>query len=123
MANWKRRFSSSGWAAFSMVGSSLVQFALVWWLTETTGSATTWHGNPGGLLPGIIIGPFVGALVDRWNRRTVMIVADGGIALATVALALIYWGGHMQPWHVYVLMFVRAVGGGFHWPAMQPALR
>jgi DHA3 family macrolide efflux protein-like MFS transporter len=121
MNNWKRPFFLI-WSgqAFSLVGSMLVQFALVWWLTERTGSATVLAtATLVGMAPSIIIGPFAGALVDRWNRRAVMMVADGGIALATVALAVIYMGGQMQPWHVYVLMFVRAVGGGFHWPAMQ----
>ena len=62
MENWKRRFFII-WAgqAFSLVGSMLVQFALVWWLTETTGSATILAtGTLVGMLPGIVIGPFVG---------------------------------------------------------------
>ena len=121
ITNWKRPFFIV-WTgqAFSLVGSMLVQFALVWWLTESTGSATVLAtATLVGMLPSIVIGPFAGALVDRWSRRLVMMVADGGIALATALLAVIYLGGHMQPWHVYVLMFVRAVGGGFHWPAMQ----
>jgi DHA3 family macrolide efflux protein-like MFS transporter len=75
------------------------------------------------MLPGIIVGPFVGALVDRWNRRTVMIVADGGIALATIALGLIYWGGHMQPWHVFALMFVRPWAAGSIGPPCRPVPR
>jgi DHA3 family macrolide efflux protein-like MFS transporter len=119
--NWKRPFFIV-WTgqAFSLVGSMLVQFALVWWLTESTGSATVLAmATLVGMLPSIVIGPFAGALVDRWSRRLVMMVADGGIAAATALLAVIYLTGHMQPWHVYVLMFVRAVGGGFHWPAMQ----
>jgi DHA3 family macrolide efflux protein-like MFS transporter len=54
----------------SLVGSSLAQFALVWWLTETTGSATVLAtGTLISLLPNVFLGPFVGALVDRWNRR------------------------------------------------------
>jgi DHA3 family macrolide efflux protein-like MFS transporter len=105
--------------ALSLFGSSLVGFALIWWLTAETGSATVLAtATLISILPGVFIGPFAGALVDRWNRRLVMIAADGGIALATLALMLIYLSGNMQPWHVYVLMFVRAVGGGFHWPAM-----
>jgi DHA3 family macrolide efflux protein-like MFS transporter len=105
--------------ALSLFGSSLVQFALIWWLTAETGSATVLAtATLVAILPGIFIGPVAGALVDRWNRRVVMMVADGGIALATLVMMLVYIGGQMQPWHVYVLMFVRAVGGGFHWPAM-----
>ena len=72
----------------SLVGSSLAQFALVWWVTETTGSATVLAtATIVALLPNIVLGPFVGALVDRWNRRVVMIVADGFVALVAAWLA------------------------------------
>lgn len=108
--------------AFSLLGSGLVQFALVWWLTQTTGSATVLAtASLVGLLPGVLISPFAGALVDRWKRRWVMAVADGVVALATVWLVLVAWRGALQPWHVYVVMFIRATGEGFHWPAMQAA--
>jgi DHA3 family macrolide efflux protein-like MFS transporter len=106
--------------ALSLVGSGLGGFALVWWLTATTGSATVLA--TAGLvqvLPGVILGPFVGALVDRWNRRVVMMVADAAIALFSAWLAWLFWAGTLQIWHVYAIMFVRAVGGTFHWPAMQ----
>jgi DHA3 family macrolide efflux protein-like MFS transporter len=103
----------------SWVGSALAQFALVWWLTETTGSATVLAvGTLVSMLPGIILGPFVGALVDRWNRRVVMLVADSIVALVSAWLAYLSWSGAMQVWHVYVIMLVRAIGGAFHWPAM-----
>jgi len=106
--------------AFSLLGSALVQFALVWWLTKTTGSATVLAvGTMIAMLPQVFVSPFAGALVDRWNRRAVMIVADGLIALAVVVLAALYALDSVQVWHIYVLMFVRAVGGAFHWPAMQ----
>jgi len=106
--------------AFSLLGSHLVQFALVWWLTMTTGSATVLaFATLVALLPQIFLSPFAGALVDRWNRRLVLIVADAGIALATVVLAVLYASGVVQVWHVYALMLIRAAGGAFHWPTMQ----
>lgn len=106
--------------AFSLVGSRLVQFALVWWLTETTGSATVLAtATLVAILPGVILGPFAGALVDRWNRRRVMIVADGFVALVTAWLAYLFWTGSMSVWHVYAAMLARSIGGAFHWPAMQ----
>ncbi|MCP4541102.1 MAG: MFS transporter [Chloroflexi bacterium] len=106
--------------AISLFGSELVQFALIWWLTQTSGSATTLAAaSLVGLLPPVFLGPFAGALVDRWNRRAVMMLADGVIALATLVLAALFALGIVQVWHVYVLMFVRALGGAFHWPAMQ----
>jgi DHA3 family macrolide efflux protein-like MFS transporter len=71
------------------------------------------------LLPGIVLGPLVGVLVDRWNRRWVMVAADGLIALAALWLAYMFWAGRVQVWHIYLLMLLRSIGGGFHWPAMQ----
>jgi DHA3 family macrolide efflux protein-like MFS transporter len=106
--------------AFSLIGSRVVQFALVWWLTRLTGSATVLAtATMVALIPEIFLAPIAGAYVDRWNRRTVMIVADGMIALASLWLAYLFWMDATQIWHVYVIMLVRAVGGSFHWPAMQ----
>lgn len=106
--------------AFSLLGSNLVQFALVWWLTESTGSATVLAtATLVAILPGVIIGPVAGTLVDRWKRRWVMVVADAVIALTTLWAVFMAWSGQLQPWHVYVIMFIRATAGSFHWPAMQ----
>jgi MFS transporter, DHA3 family, macrolide efflux protein len=70
------------------------------------------------MLPQILIGPFAGALVDRWNRRTIMIVADATIAVFSLLLAYLFATGAVQIWHVYAVMAVRALGGAFHFPAM-----
>jgi DHA3 family macrolide efflux protein-like MFS transporter len=118
---WKFRFFAiwTGEAA-SLLGSAVVQFALIWWLTETTGSARVLAlASLVGLAPSIVLGPFVGVLVDRWNRRWIMILADAVVALAALWLALLFWRGAVQTWHVYVLMFVRSLAGSFHWTAMQ----
>jgi len=113
-------FSIWSGQALSLLGSQLVQFALVWWLTKTTGSATVLAtATLVGFLPQVMLGPLAGTLVDRWNRRVTMIAADGIIALATLGLMLLFWTGQVQIWHVYLLMFIRASAGGFHWPAMQ----
>jgi len=106
--------------AFSLFGSHLVQFVLVWWLTVTSSSASILAlASIIALLPQIFLSPFAGSLVDRWNRRTVMIVADSLIALGVVVLAALYARNIAQIWHIYVLMFFRSAGGAFHWPAMQ----
>lgn len=121
VSDWKRRFFTI-WAgqACSLLGSMLVQFALVWWLTDRTGSATVLATAAlFAMLPQILLTPIAGALVDRWNRRTVMIAADGLTALAAVGLALLFAADRVQPWHVYVIMCIRAAGTSFHWPAMQ----
>ena len=118
--NWKARFFTI-WTGqqLSYVGSHAAQFALVFWLTKTTGSATILAtATILALLPNIVLGPFVGALVDRWNRRTVMMVSDSFIALVSLWLAYVFWIGAMQPWHIYVAMLARAFGGTFHGPAM-----
>lgn len=106
--------------ACSLLGSQMVQFALIWWLTRTSGSATILaYASLVALLPQILIGPFAGALVDRWSRRSVMIVADSIVALATVSLVALFWHGGVQVWQIYLVLFIRSVGSAFHWPAMQ----
>ena len=117
---WKVPFFSV-WAgqAASLLGSQLVGFALVWHLTDMTGSAKVlvtaammeW-------LPRVFIGPVAGTIVDRWNRRRVMLGADSLIALATAAMIYLGWAGTIEIWHIYLLMMVRSIGGAFHFPAM-----
>jgi len=106
--------------AFSLIGSLLAQFALVWWLTKTTGSATVLAtATLAAILPGVVVGPFAGALVDRWNRKRVMMWADGASALCALVLAYLFWTNAIQPWQIYVMMLLRSIAGTFHWPAMQ----
>lgn len=118
--SWRLRFFTI-WSgqALSLLGSGLVQFALVWWLTVETGSATVLAlATLVAMLPGILIGPFAGVIADRWNRRLILIVADGVVALATLALLLVYTAGRMEVWHIYAAMFVRSTAGAFHFPTM-----
>lgn len=106
--------------AASLLGSELVQFALIWWLAKTGGSATTLAmAALVGLAPSVVLGPFAGVLIDRWSRRTVMIVADLAVALATLALAILFAMEAASIASVYAAMFIRSLGGAFHWPAMQ----
>jgi DHA3 family macrolide efflux protein-like MFS transporter len=105
--------------AFSLFGSSIVQFALVWWLTQKTGSATVLAtATLVALLPQILLGPFAGTLVDRWNRRIIMIVADASIALVTAALVYLFATDQIQVWHIYAAAMIRSLGAAFHQPAM-----
>ena len=118
--NWAPRFFAI-WTgqALSLFGSALVQFALIWWLTQESGSATILAiATLVGMLPQILVGPFAGALVDRWNRRIIMIAADATIAVFSLLLAYIFATGTVQVWHIYAIMMVRALGGAFHFPAM-----
>ncbi len=104
----------------SWVGSQVAMFALIWWLTDKTGSATVLAtASLVSMLPQIVLGPIAGVYVDRWNRRLTMIIADGSIALVSLGLAYLFWSGRAEIWHIYVVMIARALGGIFHWPAMQ----
>ena len=120
LSNWKIPFFTV-WTAqqISLIGSHVGQFALVWWITDTTGSATVLAtATFVALLPGVFLSPFAGALVNRWSRRLVMIIADGFIALVALWVVVLFWTEAIQLWHVYVLMTARSIGSAFHWPAM-----
>ncbi|MDX9865586.1 MAG: MFS transporter [Anaerolineaceae bacterium] len=119
--NWRKPFFLI-WTgqSVSLLGGQLVQFALIWWLTVKTGSATMLaFASFFSYLPEVILAPFAGALVDRWNRRRVMIAADGSIALVTGMVAVLFWLGWVQIWHVFVVLFLRSLGSLFHWTAMK----
>jgi MFS transporter, DHA3 family, macrolide efflux protein len=106
--------------AFSILGSSIIQFALIWWMTRTTGSPTVLAmATLVAFIPEILIAPFAGALVDRWNRRKVMIIADSSVAIATLSLVYVFSLGIEQLWHVYLILFIRSIGTIFHWTAMN----
>jgi DHA3 family macrolide efflux protein-like MFS transporter len=118
--NWAARFFTifTG-QAFSLFGSSLVQFALIWYLTQKTGSATVLAtASLFAMLPQILLGPIAGTVVDRGSRRMIMIVADATIALFTLLLAYLFWAGKVETWHIFLISAVRSAGGAFHYPAM-----
>ncbi|MFW9891350.1 MAG: MFS transporter [Candidatus Thorarchaeota archaeon] len=109
-----------GGQAFSLVGSALVQFALVWWLTYTTGSALVLSlATMMVVLPQVLVSPFSGALVDRWSRKRVMIASDTLAALTIVGLSLLWSMGAVEIIHVFAVMAIRSTLGSFQWPALQ----
>jgi DHA3 family macrolide efflux protein-like MFS transporter len=119
-----KQFSERFWLlwgsqAVSLAGSFAVQFAIIWWLTATTGSATVLAtATMIGLLPQVLLGPFFGALVDRWNRKRIMLIADSVIAIASAWLAWMFYIDAATATHVFVVLGVRAVGAAIHGPAM-----
>ncbi|MBC8074645.1 MAG: MFS transporter [Chloroflexales bacterium] len=118
---WKLPFAIiwSGQAC-SLFGSGVAGFALIWWLTTSTGSATVLAtATLVTLLPGVLLGPLAGPLIDRWNRRAVLVAADAVGAVGAAVLALLFWAGALEIWHVYVVMAVRSLAGTFHFSAMQ----
>ena len=122
--NWKRTFAII-WSGqfFSILTSSLVNFAIIIWLSLQTGSAEILaFAAIAAMLPQSIIGPFTGALIDRWNRRLVMMLADTFIALCTLLLAILFWLDIAELWHIFALLALRSVGSAFHMPAMQASV-
>lgn len=118
--NWKTRFFTV-WIgqAFSLFGSSLVDFALIWWLTEVTGSETILSlSTLTALIPTMLLGPFAGSLIDKFSRRKVMILADSSIAVVTLCLLTAFLTGTEQVWMFFVVLFLRSLGNAFHQPAM-----
>lgn len=106
----------------SLVGSGLTGFALAVWVFRETGStsqlalvllATT--------LPQLVATPFAGALVDRWDRRWAMILADAGAAVGTLAVALLLFTDSLEIWHLYPALAFSAVFNAFQWPAYSAA--
>lgn len=125
ITNWKRQFALIyAGQAFSILGSAAVQFAVIWWLTVQTESAITLTlASVVAFMPNMIIGPFAGVWIDRYNRRTVMITADALVALSSVALGVAFLLTPMPPvWFIYIILFLRGLGNTFHGPAMQAAI-
>jgi len=125
LTNWKKQFAViyTG-QAFSLLGSAAVQFAVIWWLTVQTESALVLTlSSIVAFLPNIIIGPFAGVWIDRYNRRTVMMAADGLVALSSVVLGIAFLLVETPPiWFLYLILFLRGLGNTFHGPAMQAAI-
>lgn len=123
--NWKVSFATifTG-QAFSIVGSAAVQFAIIWWITYQTESAISLaFATIAAFLPNVFIGPFAGVWADRYNRRAVMMVADGFVALSSVVMMLVFMSSTSPPlWVIYAVLFARGLGATFHQPAMQAAI-
>jgi MFS family permease len=106
----------------SLLGSSLSNFALDVWVYQQSGSVT--HLSFLILLtslPVVIISPFAGILVDKWNRRWVMILSDSGAALSTLAIATSLVTGQIQIWHIYLATAVSSSFRAFQYPAYSAA--
>lgn len=119
--SWKARFFIIwGGQALSILGSQLVQFALIWYLTIQTGSATVLAtASLAGMLPNVVLGPFIGTLVDRWNRRRIMMLADSLVAMATIVLAVLFALDMAQVRQIFAVIFIRSLAGTFHSNAMN----
>lgn len=119
--NWFRTYSFIWIGQFiSLLSSSAVNFSIMIWLSLTHRSAEILaFAAIAGLLPQAIIGPFAGVYIDRWDRKKVMIFADGFIALCTLGMTFVLKSDGTNMFLIYLLMACRSIGSAFHSPAMQ----
>lgn len=113
------------WAgqAVSMITSYAAGYAAIWYVTETTGSALMLSlMSVCAYLPTGLLAPFGGVFADRFNRKLVMIVADGGVGLISCALGFIILFGNMSIWLLVPFAVARSVGQAFHSPAMMASM-
>jgi len=104
----------------SLLGSTMVQFVLIWWITLDTGSAFFLAlASFLGLAPMVILGPMTGVFADRVNRKLLIFTADFLQALATVVLIILFSFGLASLWVVLALLTVRGVFQAFHQPTVN----
>lgn len=102
----------------STIGSGLTSFALGVWVYQVTGSTTLFAMNMlAYAIPNLVVSPFAGALVDRWDRRKVMIMSDTGAGLVTLAVTVLLLTGNLEVWHIFLATAVSATFTTFQWPA------
>lgn len=103
----------------SQLGSAIVQFALIWYVTLRTNSglAMTFI-TLAGYVPQLLIAPLAGVWADRYSRKWVMIISDGSIALATLLVAIMFLVGYDAMWLIYIVTGIRSFGSGIHSPAI-----
>jgi len=96
----------------SFIGSGLTSFALGVWVYQMTGSITEFSLiSLFFTLPGVVLGPLAGALIDRWDRRWTMILSDAGSSLSTLFILLLLTAGRLELWHIYLAVFMNGVFG------------
>jgi MFS family permease len=98
-------------------------FALTIWAFEVTGSALKLGMlNTAFILPFLAISPISGALVDRYNRKLMMMVSDLGAVIATSAILILRATEALEFWHLVAASVIFGVTGSFQWPAYQAAI-
>ena len=121
MTHWKRNaVFFIGGQLVSMFGSMLVQYAIVWHITLTTQSGV-WMTlfTCAGMLPMVLISPFAGVWADRYNRKHIVNISDGAIAIFTLILAAAFFLGYESMWLMLIVVAVRGIGQGIQSPAVN----
>jgi DHA3 family macrolide efflux protein-like MFS transporter len=105
---------------FSLLGSSIVQFAIIWWITiETESPLYLSLAALLGFAPLVFLGPFTGVLADRFNRKNMIMLADFGQSMATIVLIMFFFLNMASIFTVPALLFVRGIFQAFHSPTVQ----
>jgi DHA3 family macrolide efflux protein-like MFS transporter len=122
--NWKNKtVLFLGSQTISLFGSSLVQYAITWYITLTTQSGAMMTVSIlCGFLPTFILSPFAGVWADRYNRKRLIIYADALVAVSTLFLAIMFFNGYQSLWLIFAVSGIRAVGTGIQSPAVGAIL-
>lgn len=104
----------------SLFGSSIVQYAIIWYITLTTSSGLMITlSTLCGFLPQLIISLFAGVWVDRYNRKYVSMISDAVIAVVTLLLAISFILGYKPLWLIFAVLAVRSFGTGIQTPTVN----
>ena len=107
----------------SIIGSGLTGFGLSVWIFTQTGKATPFALNAVAYnLPRILLQPVAGSLADRYNRKKIMIFADTGAALVTLAVAALLFTDNLQVWHIYLGSALASTFSTFQDPAQRASI-
>ena len=119
--SWRRKFAVIWFGqSISLLTSSILQMAIVWYLTEKTGSAAVLSfATLIGYLPAALLGMFIGTFIDRHSRKRIMVVADLSIALLGVLLVVSGRQSEISVWLIMLVLLLRSIGTAFHYPALQ----
>ena len=120
MESWKKNiilFLTS--QTISLFGSSLVQYAILWYITlETQSGVMMTISIICGFLPTLFLSPFAGVWADRYNRKTLIMLADGFIAASTLIVAIVFLAGYDHIWLLFAVSAVRSLGTAIQMPAV-----
>lgn len=122
--NWKRKTAKFLIAqTISLFGSSLVQYAIIWYITLITASGSIMTiATICGYVPQMIISMFAGVWLDRYSRKKLIIAADSLIACSTGLIAILFLMGYQEIWLLFILLIIRSMGTGVQTPAVNAFL-